>query len=236
VILKGIPATKNIPPIKRISNSILGNIIKLCTKITMTIEYIAITDGTKVISAGTKDQKIIDAVGQVFEKLQNMLSDGNRRIIEATKYKFYTMKESGELYCCVSDGKEKTRTCYALLNEAYERRNDPKLKNVLVQLLKKYNDPRADKIQALEVQMEDIKDIVIQNIDKVLDRGEKLESMVDTTEEMEQSAQGFRRGAGRLKRSQGYRMIILIFILIFVILAICAIIAVIIWIAVSSSK
>jgi len=46
-------------------------------------------------------------------------------------------------------------------------------------LQQKYNDPAQDKISEAHKKVADVKSIMIENIDKVLLRGEKMEILVD---------------------------------------------------------
>lgn len=53
----------------------------------------------------------------------------------------------------------------------------------------------------LFIQVDEVKDIMTQNIEKVLDRGEKIEILVDKTEELTHTAESFQKSSTQLKRS-----------------------------------
>jgi hypothetical protein len=61
---------------------------------------------------------------------------------------------------------------------------------------------------------------MIDNIDKVIDRGEKLEELSRETEELVQEADTFRAGSKELKNKTLAKLIFLIILLLFIILAI----------------
>lgn len=65
---------------------------------------------------------------------------------------------------------------------------------------------------------------MIKNIDKVLERGEKIELLVDKTEVLDQHAFKFKRQAKILKRSMWWKNVKLIVIIILILLAITLII------------
>lgn len=59
---------------------------------------------------------------------------------------------------------------------------------------------------------------MIDNIDKVLDRGEKINLLVDKTQDLTDTALDFRIKSKKLKRTMWWRNVKLLFILIFIIL------------------
>ena len=64
-----------------------------------------------------------------------------------------------------------------------------------------YNhDPSADKIKTLKVNIDKTRDIMVENIDKVLARGEKIEILVNKTNYMSDSAVTLRKTAVKVKR------------------------------------
>jgi hypothetical protein len=69
---------------------------------------------------------------------------------------------------------------------------------------------------------------MIDNIEKVLSRGEALEKLVDRTEELADQSVDFKRGTKKLKNRMWWRNVIIVSVILFVILAI---IFVIIWIS-----
>ena len=50
--------------------------------------------------------------------------------------------------------------------------------------MKFYNDPASDKLRELQKNVKDVKEIMIENIDKILERGEKIDILVEKTETM----------------------------------------------------
>lgn len=63
----------------------------------------------------------------------------------------------------------------------------------------------GDQLSALQSQVDEVKDIMTQNIEKVLERGEKIEILVDKTEELSTSAQSFQKSSTKLKNQMWWK-------------------------------
>merc|ERR1712070_1287294 len=50
------------------------------------------------------------------------------------------------------------------------------------------NDPNADGLNKVKVQLDDVKNVMVENIEKVLERGEKIELLVDKTDRLNEQA------------------------------------------------
>jgi len=58
---------------------------------------------------------------------------------------------------------------------------------------------------ALQAQIDDTVGVMRENINKVSQRGERLDSLQDKTDNLATSAQGFRRGANRVRKQMWWR-------------------------------
>jgi len=99
----------------------------------------------------------------------------------------------------------------------------------IIQNLMEYysNDANADKINRVKGQIDEVKNIMVTNIERVLERGERIELLVDKTDQLNQSALNFKKKSTQLKQSMWWKnaklTIIIIAILIFVVYVIIAI-------------
>ena len=59
--------------------------------------------------------------------------------------------------------------------------------------------------QQLQAQIDDTVGVMRDNINKVSQRGERLDSLQDKTDNLAQSAQGFRRGANRVRKQMWWK-------------------------------
>jgi len=58
---------------------------------------------------------------------------------------------------------------------------------------------------ALQAQIDDTVGVMRENINKVSQRGERLDSLQDKTDNLATSAQGFRRGANRVRKAMWWK-------------------------------
>jgi vesicle-associated membrane protein 7 len=85
-----------------------------------------------------------------------------------------------------------TATAYAM-NEDFGR--------ILARKMEFYsNDPSVDKIRAVSEQIDSVKATMVKNLDKVLERGEKIEELVDKTENLNYQANSFKTKSTQLKK------------------------------------
>ncbi|MBW0466933.1 hypothetical protein O181_006648 [Austropuccinia psidii MF-1] len=61
------------------------------------------------------------------------------------------------------------------------------------------------KTQAIQAQIDDTVGIMRDNITKVAERGERLDALQDKTDNLAVSAQGFRRGANRVRKQMWWK-------------------------------
>lgn len=68
-----------------------------------------------------------------------------------------------------------------------------------------YNGPSADNFAQVSNKLEDVKNIMVENIEKILERGEKLELLVDKTEQLQEQAFKFEKSSRKLKNEMMWR-------------------------------
>jgi len=138
---------------------------------------------------------------------------------------FHYMVDSGICFLCMSDEKKKHRLPYAFLQELKQsfvsthRMEDAQraiafsfneeFSPTIGQLMEKYNHPNVvvDNIDALKVQIDDVKEGMIQNIENLLERGEKIELLVDKTERLNQQSFKFESSSRSLRRHMYWRSV-----------------------------
>ncbi|CAL5440197.1 unnamed protein product [Camellia sinensis] len=77
---------------------------------------------------------------------------------------------------------------------------------VLSQQIEYYSsDPNADRINRLKGEMSQVRNVMIENIDKVLERGDRLELLVDKTSNMQGNTFRFRKQARRFRSTVWWR-------------------------------
>ena len=135
------------------------------------------------------------------------------------QYVFHYIVENGICYLCMSDELNKHRIPYAFLNDIKETfiaqygREAPlkaiafsmndQFSKVIQSRMDYYNsdNPAIDGIANVQTQIDEVKDVMVQNIEKVLERGEKIELLVDKTDRLNQQAFRFESTSRNLRRT-----------------------------------
>ncbi|CAI0416612.1 unnamed protein product [Linum tenue] len=92
---------------------------------------------------------------------------------------------------------------------------------VLSQQMEYYSsDPNADRMNRLKGEMNQVRNVMIENIDKVLERGDRLELLVDKTSNMQGNTFRFRKQARRFRSTTWWRNVKLMIALIVLLLAV----------------
>ena len=149
-------------------------------------------------------------------------SDG-RMIYNYDDYVFHYVVENGICFLCMSDEKQKHRVPFALLQEIKELFThkyglevpqraiafslNEEFSRILQDRMEYYNSAGAnvDSLSSVKNQIESVKDNMVQNIEQVLERGEKIELLVDKTDRLNQQAFIFERSGRELKRAMWWR-------------------------------
>ena len=77
---------------------------------------------------------------------------------------------------------------------------------VISQLMHTYNtNPPTDELTNAQNQLAQVKDIMVQNVEQILSRGERIELLVDKTDNMASQATAFRRGARTVRRQMWWK-------------------------------
>lgn len=140
-------------------------------------------------------------------------------------YIYQITVEGGICYLCMSDELNKHRLPYAFLNDMKDRfiaeygceaplqaiafSYNESFSKVLQERMEFYNSDQAegsiDNIGAVKTQIESVKDVMVENIEKVLERGEKIELLVDKTDRLNQQAFRFEASSRNLRRAMYWR-------------------------------
>ena len=159
------------------------------------------------------------------------------------EYVFHYIVENNIVYMCMCDEKEKRRIPFGFLEDMKQRfivsygnraqtEHAYAMNNEFSPVLKKqmefYNSAQADSFAQVNSKLDDVKNVMMQNIEALLERGEKLELLVDKTEKLSQSAFQFKKQSNQLKLTLFWRKIKLYILIFFVIAIVCVIISAVI--------
>ncbi|KAJ3862804.1 VAMP/synaptobrevin-like protein [Lentinula novae-zelandiae] len=140
------------------------------------------------------------------------------------QYLFHYVSEGGFTYLVMADDSAGRRMPFAFLAELQRKfleapssssLNDPELPAYGLQgtfaptisnLMNTYNTaPPVDEIARAQAELNQVKDIMVQNVEQILSRGERIELLVDKTDVMAGQATAFRRGARSVRRQMWWR-------------------------------
>lgn len=157
---------------------------------------------------------------------------------------YHFLVENEILYMCMTDQDYTARTVFGFLEEIKSKFKDafagsdkkyPNKSELTPQFCKKFaptlastmryfnDNPEGDKIGRLKVQIEGVKKIMLENIDSILERGEKIDYLVDRTEQLATEAEGFHTNSTSLRRKMQLKNLKLI-AAIFLVLCVLALV------------
>ncbi|KAK6456106.1 Longin-like domain-containing protein [Scheffersomyces xylosifermentans] len=146
------------------------------------------------------------------ETVSQRTQAGQRQSIEEGNYVGHTYTRSEGIACVVITDKEyPVRPAYTLINKILEEylslhpqqewasitaTNNSLSYDTLEQYLKKYQDPsQADSIMKVQQELDETKIVLHKTIESVLQRGEKLDALVDKSEALSSSSRMFYKQA-----------------------------------------
>jgi len=178
--------------------------------------------------------------------LQKCSKNNSRFTYTCDRHNFNFLVKDGLTYMVVADQEFSREVSFALLEKVAEdftakydesqwegaiahsmdKAYGPKLKKFLDEGTR--NPGSFAKVVAVRQQVAEVKDIMMDNIEKVLDRGEKIELLVDKTNDLRFQADNFNRTGRALRRRmwwQNFKMklIIAAFVLGVLLVVICLI-------------
>lgn len=207
----------------------------------MTILYALVARGSVVLAEQSGTSTNASTIArQILEKIPGN-NDSNASYSQ-DRYIFHVKRTDGLTVLCMADESAGRRIPFAFLEEIHQRfvrtygravlsaqaygMND-EFSRILSQQMEYYSsDPNADRINRLKGEMSQVRNVMVENIDKVLERGDRLELLVDKTANMQENTFHFRKQARRFRSTVWWRnvklTVALIFLLIVIVYAVLA--------------
>ncbi|XP_022935768.1 vesicle-associated membrane protein 711-like [Cucurbita moschata] len=171
---------------------------------------------------------------QILDKIPG--NDDSHVSYSQDRYIFHVKRTDGLTVLCMADDTAGRRIPFAFLEDIHQRfvrtygravhsanpygMND-EFSRVLSQQMEYYsNDPSADRINRLKGEMSQVRNVMIENIDKVLERGDRLELLVDKTTNMQGNTMRFRKQSRRFRNTVWWKNVKLMLMLIVLLLVI----------------
>jgi len=179
------------------------------------------------------------------------ITNDDKKAYEENDYLFSLIVEEETLFLCASDSRFKQRKAFQFLNalksDYFESEESlttseeiEEFKNQMIEQLEYYSSPGSDKIENLQVKADEVKEVALENLDKLFRRGDNLDSTMDQAGVLEERGKHFNKVSGKQKWME-YRKHILWTIVcvaccLLLLLLVLGIIIAIVWIAVDKSK
>ncbi|OAY28229.1 putative vesicle-associated membrane protein 726 [Manihot esculenta] len=181
-----------------------------------TLIYSFVARGKVILAEYTEFKGNFTSVaGQCLQKLP---ASNNRFTYNCDGHTFNYLVENGFTYCVVaveSAGRQIPIAFLERIKEDFVKRyGGGKAKTAQANGLKREFGPKLkdhmqycvahpeeiNKLAKVKAQVSEVKGVMMENIEKVLDRGEKIELLVDKTESLRSQAQDFRQQGTKVKR------------------------------------
>lgn len=172
------------------------------------------------------DDKLSPVLRPVVLKMLERLPRYDTKVSYQYENHTYHIQVENELqYVCISDQNFQLRTVYAFLEAIKDKfktqfgeanrypqkseitaRKCGGFSSVLSSQTKIFNEnPAADKIGRIKDEIDSVKQIMLENLDNLIERGDRIDNLCDKTEMLKEEAQGFHNNATTLKRKMWMR-------------------------------
>ncbi|KAJ8763887.1 hypothetical protein K2173_003669 [Erythroxylum novogranatense] len=171
--------------------------------------YSFVARGTVVLAEYTEFKGNFTSVAS--QCLQKLPSSNNRFTYNCDGHTFNYLVENGFTYCVVAVESAGRQIPIAFLERVkedfYKKYGGGKLKLSKLKEHMQYcvdHPEEINKLAKVKAQVSEVKGVMMENIEKVLDRGEKIELLVDKTENLRSQAQDFRQQGTKIKRKMWF--------------------------------
>lgn len=176
--------------------------------------------------------------------LEKLPAEDSRVSYTQERHVFHVLVTHGLAFVCMAEEALGRRIPFAFLDDIKEKflgaygpeaaqyavayEFNTEFSGVLQQRMRYFaNDPNADTISRVRGGVAEVKNIMVENIEKVLERGERIELLVDKTDHLQSQSFAFKRDARQLKQKMWWSKIrwwaalaAVVLVIIYIVLAI----------------
>ncbi|GJP84658.1 hypothetical protein CLOP_g14704 [Closterium sp. NIES-67] len=182
----------------------------------MPLLYTIVSRGTTVLAEFSVAAGNANAVARrILEKLP---VDGDARVSYThDRHVFHILRADGLVFLCMADAPFGRRVPFAYLEDVHMRfmktygrvagtalayaMNDEFSRVLAAQMEFFSSNPNSDTISRVKNEISEVKSVMVENIDMVLDRGNRIELLVDKTATLQDNTFRFKKQARALKRA-----------------------------------
>ncbi|XP_060065820.1 vesicle-associated membrane protein 7-like [Ylistrum balloti] len=209
----------------------------------MPILFAVVARGTTVLA---KYASCAGNFTEVTEQIMSKIAPENSKLTYSHgSYLFHYVCDDRIVYLCITDDDFERSKAFLFLNEIKRRFQaqygvraqtalpyamNSEFSRVMASQMKFVTENQEpDQVEKVQGQVDELKGIMVRNIDQIADRGERLELLVDKTDELSANAVTFKKSSRTLARSMWFKnmkitiiiAVIVIVILYFIISAAC---------------
>mmetsp|Transcript_35574 Transcript_35574/g.42843 ORF Transcript_35574/g.42843 Transcript_35574/m.42843 type:complete len:253 (-) Transcript_35574:708-1466(-) len=205
----------------------------------MTLIYAFVARGATVLAEYTTYSGNFSTIA--IQCLQKCPETDSKFTYTCDGHTFNYLVDSGYTFLVVADGDVGRQLPFSFLArvaEDFNRKYGPRALDAMANSLDREYGPalkehmafctehpeEMNKVAMVQKQVQEVKNIMMDNIEKVLDRGEKIELLVDKTEELRFKADNFHKTGKQLRRKMWWNNLKMKMAFIFVVLAVIFII------------
>ncbi|TIB96646.1 ribose-5-phosphate isomerase [Wallemia mellicola] len=165
-------------------------------------------------NASTRDysQTSPDSHCTVVEQVMEKIPPNNSKL--TFKYKDINinyLSDNGIVYLVISQDSVSRAVAFKYLLDLQQKftsveDSDVDFTDTIKDLLESYNtQPPEDQLGKTQNELNQVKDVMIQNMESIIDRGDRIDNLVDRTNEMSSQAFAFRKKSTMLRRQMWYK-------------------------------
>ncbi|XP_014257173.1 vesicle-associated membrane protein 7 [Cimex lectularius] len=196
----------------------------------MALLFSVISRGSTILcNYATRPGNFNEITEQILAKIA---PEDGKLTLSHNSYNFHYISENGIIYMCITDDVFERSRAFLFLNEikrrfissfgirvntaiAYAMNNE--FSPVLKSQIKHYTEAKdVDTMSRINSELDELKDIMVQNIDDIASRGENLRLLYEKSENLNATSVTFRTRSRNLQRSLFWKNV-KIYIIIFVV-------------------
>ncbi|KAK3738254.1 hypothetical protein RRG08_039665 [Elysia crispata] len=209
----------------------LSNWNKHIAKVKMPILFSVVARGNTVLA---KYASCAGNFTEVTEQILSKIPQGNSKLTYSHgSYLFHYVTEDRITYLCITDDEFERAKAFMYLNDIKRRFQsqygvraqtalpyamNSDFSRTMSTQMRVVSDKKPDTLNKVQDQVEELKGIMVRNIDQLAERGERLELLVDKTEDLSANSVTFKKTSRNLARSMWWKNIKLIVIISVVII------------------
>ncbi|XP_069049750.1 vesicle-associated membrane protein 7 [Lepisosteus oculatus] len=196
----------------------------------MAILFAVVARGTTILAKHAWcGGNFLEVTEQILAKIP---SENNKLTYSHSNYLFHYVCQDRIIYLCITDDDFERSRAFSFLNEVKKRFQttygsraqtalpyamNSEFSSTLAAQMKHHSDSRgSDRVAETQMQVDELKGIMVRNIDLVAQRGEKLELLIDKTENLVDSSVTFKTTSRNLARAMCMKNLKLTCVVVFV--------------------